>query len=399
VGPLEGIRVVELAHEHVAWAGKLLADLGADVILVEPRGGSPQRMYEPFLDDVPGPERSLWWWHYHTSKRGVVADLTADADRLGALVTGADVLLEAEPPGALAEVGLDWESLRQVAPQLVMVTVTPFGSSSPRSHEPVTDLTVLAESGPVWSCGYDDHSLPPVRGGGNQAFHTGGNWATLGLLVALLARQETGTGQHVDVSLHAASNVTTEMASYGWLMCNWEVQRQTGRHAAPMVTPPTQVRCADGRYATTGVPPRSLQAFASVLALLDRLGLREEFPSSAVLELGAERETFNLADIETDPLVAEILHASRDVVWFLAEHMDAYEFFVETQRIGLATGVIATPGEAIADQHFVARGFPVEIDHPELGRAFTYPGAPYRFTATPWAARRAPLLGEHQDLL
>ncbi len=317
------------------------------------------------------------------------------------LVTGADVLLEAEPPGALAALGLDWGSLRPVAPQLVMVSITPFGRSSPRSHEPVTDLTVLAESGPVWSCGYDDHSLPPVRGGGNQAFHTAGNWAVMALLVALVSRQETGTGQLVDVSLHAASNVTTEMASYGWLMCEWEVQRQTGRHAAARVTPPTQVRCADGRYATTGMPPRTPDEFARVLGLLDRLGLRDEFPSSVILELGAEREApnLNLADVETDPLVAEILGAGRDVLWFLAEHLDAHRFFVETQQIGLATGVVATPGEAIAEPHFVDRGFPVAVDHPELGCSYTYPGAPYRFTVTPWAARRAPLLGEHQHLL
>ena len=96
-------------------------------------------------------------------------------------------------------------------------------------------------------------------------------------------------------------------------------------------------------------------------------------------------------------MVAELMTTGRDVVWFLAEHLDAYDFFMETQSIGLATGIIYTPGEAMADPHFVARGFPAEIEHPELGRTFTYPGAPYRFTATPWhatprpAARRAPI--------
>lgn len=401
MGPLEGIRVVELAHEHVAWAGKLVADLGADVILVEPPGGAVERSYQPFLDDEPGPERSLWWWHYHTSKCSVVADADepADARRLRRLVTGADVFLHAGTTGSLADRQLDEASLRADAPGLITVSVSPFGSGSSRSDEPVTDLTVLAESGPVWSCGYDDHSLPPVRGGGNQAWHTAGNWAVTGLLVALMARLESGVGQHVDVSLHAASNVTTEMATYGWLMGGVEVQRQTGRHAAPVVTPPTQVRCGDGRYATTGVPPRSPDDFRSVLELLDRRGWREQFPDSVVLELGAELESINLADIEVDPMVAEVLTAGRDVLRFLAEQMSAREFFVETQRIGLATGVIATPGEAIADPHFVEQGFPVEIEHPELGRSFTYPGAPYRFTATPWSARRAPLLGEHQHRL
>ncbi|MET0324181.1 MAG: CoA transferase [Ilumatobacteraceae bacterium] len=399
MGPLDGVKVIELTHEHVAWAGKLVADLGADVVVVEPPGGSVQRSYGPFLDDVPGPERSLWWWHYNTSKRSVVADLAADRERLLALISDADVLIEGEVPGSLAEIGLDGDALQAVNPRLIIVSITPFGSTSERAHEPVTDLTLMAGAGPVWSCGYDDHSLPPVRGGGNQASHTAGNWAVMALLVALLAREETGVGQRIDVSVYAALNVTTEMASYGWLACEWEVQRQTGRHATPVITPPVQVRCRDGKYATTGVPPRAPAEYAKLLDLLDRLGLRDEFPSSVILQLGAERESLSFADIETDPMVAEIFSAAREVMWFLAEHLDAYDFFAETQGIGIATGVIYTPGEAIADPHVVARGFPVAIEHPEVDRTFTYPGAPYRLTVTPWSARRAPLLGEHQELL
>jgi crotonobetainyl-CoA:carnitine CoA-transferase CaiB-like acyl-CoA transferase len=382
----------------VAYAGKLLADLGADVTVVEPPGGSPQRTYGPFLDDEPGPDRSLWWWHYNTSKRGVVADLATDGARLRALVAGADVLLVGEEPAVLEAAGLDWPTLSAADPRLVMVSITPFGATSPRGAEAVTDLTLLAESGPVWSCGYDDHALPPVRGGGNQAFHAACNWAMMSVLVALLAREDSGAGQFIDVNMCAASSVTTEMATYGWLMAGLEVQRQTGRHAAPIFTPPTQVRCRDGRYATTGVPPRDAKTFQSVLDVLDKFGLREQFHSSPVLELGAALDgPLNFGDAAHDPMVAELVTTGRDVVWFLAENLDAYDFFIETQSIGLATGIIYTPGEAMQDPHFVARGFPVEIEHPELGRSFTYPGAPYRFTETPWAARRAPLLGEHQS--
>lgn len=401
MGPLDGVKVVELSHEHGAWAGKLLADMGADVIVVEPPGGSRQRRFEPFLDDTPGPERSLWWWHYNTSKRSVVADLDSDGDRarLLALIADADVLIEAEDPGVLDAAGLGWDAVSAAHPGLVMVSITPFGQESERTGEAVTDLTLMAEAGPAWSCGYDDHTLPPVRGGGNQGFHTGCHWAVMSVLVALLYREETGQGQHIDVSMLAASNVTTEMATYGWLATGAEVQRLTGRHAAPFVSMPTQVRCMDGRYATTGVPPRAPGEFRNVVALLERLGLRDEFPMTPILELGAERDRINVADIESDPLLAEIFGAAREVLWFLAEHLSAADFFLETQRIGIATGVIYTPTEALADPHFVARGFPVEIEHPELDRTITYPGAPYRFTVTPWAARRAPLLGEHQDAL
>jgi crotonobetainyl-CoA:carnitine CoA-transferase CaiB-like acyl-CoA transferase len=396
-GPLDGVRIVELSHEHVAFAGKLLADMGADVTVVEPPGGSAQRTYGPFLDDEPGPERSLWWWHYNTSKRGVVADLVADPEPVRQLVSGADVLLVGEAPDALAAAGLDWATLSAADRRLVMVSITPFGATSRRAGEPVTDLTLLAEAGPAWSCGYDDHALPPVRGGGNQGFHAACNWAVMSVLVALLSREERGVGQLIDVSMAAASNVTTEMATYGWLMAGAEVQRQTGRHAAPVLTPPTQVRCRDGRYATTGVPPRDPATFQAVLDVLDRRGLRDEFHSSPVLEIGAALDApINFGHALSDPMVAELMTTGRDVVWFLAEHLDAYDFFIETQSIGVATGIIYTPGEAMADPHFVDRGYPVDVEHPELGRSFRYPGAPYRFTATPCAPRRAPLLGEHQ---
>ncbi|HEX5265650.1 MAG TPA: CoA transferase [Acidimicrobiales bacterium] len=399
MGPLAGVRVVELSHERVAWAGKLLADLGADVVVVEPPGGSPLRSAGPYLDDEPGPERSLSWWHYNTAKHGVVADLERDREKVAALIGRSDVLLEAEPPGRLAGLGMGWDTLSERHPGLVMVSVTPFGRESARSADPLTDLTLMAEGGPVWSCGYDDHRLPPVRGGGNQGHQIACHWAVMGVLVALLDRERSGRGQLVDVSMSAANNVTTEMASYGWLAAGEEMRRQTGRHAAPRPTARTQVRCRDGRYVTTGVPPRDPHTFARVVDLLDCRGLRDEFPLTALLEMGAEREQLSYADITSDPLVAEMLGAGREVLSFLAERLDAYDFFSETQKIGVATGVVYTPGEAMRDPNVVARDFPTPVDHPELDRELTYPGPPYRFSATPWSTRRAPLLGEHQDRL
>jgi benzylsuccinate CoA-transferase BbsE subunit len=400
-GPVGGIKVVELSHEHVAWAGKLLADMGADVVVVEPPGGSPQRRFGPHLDDQAGPERSLWWWHYNTGKRSIVADLAVSSDRTRVvdLILGADVLLEAEPPGSLEALGLGWGDLTILAPRLLVVSVTPFGKRSPRSAEPGSELTLMAESGPVWSCGYDDHELPPVRGGGNQGWQTASLWAVISLLVALLERDRSGAGQHIDVSISAANNVSTEMATYGWLASRQEMRRQTGRHAAPEPTTPTQVRCRDGRYATVGPPAMEGRAFAAVLLLLERLGLREEFPLTYLLELGSLIERITLADIQADPMVGEIVSAGRASVTFLAERLDAYQFFYETQQIGIATGVVYTPGEAMRDPNVLDRGFPTLVEHPDLGRSFTYPGAPYRFGSTPWATSRAPVLGEHQEML
>jgi crotonobetainyl-CoA:carnitine CoA-transferase CaiB-like acyl-CoA transferase len=401
-GPLTGLSVVELTSEATAWAAKLLADLGADVVVVEPPGGSPQRRYGPWLDDQPSTEGSLWWWHYNTAKRSVVLDLedAADRARFVDLVAQTDILLEGEPVGRLEQHAVDYDDLRTVNPLLIHVSVTAYGRTTPSRYLASTDLTALAAGGPVWSCGYDDHSLPPVRGGGNQAFHTASHWAVQAGLVALFDRDATGVGQFIDVSMHAACNVTTEMAAYGWLATGAEVQRQTGRHAAPNRSMATQVRCADGRYVNTGVLPRSPRDFAALVAWLESLGLREEFPLTFLLEMGAALDVVDLGTVEEDAMLAEIMGAARDVARFLCERLDSYEVFVGYQSRGMAAGVVYSPDEAIADPHLRARGFLVEVAHPELGRRFAYPGVPYRFSHTPCAVpTRAPTLGEHQALL
>ena len=169
-GPLAGLRVVELAHEYGAFAAKLLADAGADVVVVEPPGGAAQRTYAPFAGGEAHAEKSLVWWAENTSKRSIVLDLrdSADAATVLELIAAADVLIECHPADDLADLGLDDGALDRANPRLVHVTITPFGRHDPDSHRPATDLTVLAGGGPAWSCGYDDHSLPPVRGGGDQ---------------------------------------------------------------------------------------------------------------------------------------------------------------------------------------------------------------------------------------
>src|SRR3954466_6843213 len=179
---LAGLRVVEFASSHAAMAGKLLGDLGAEVILVEPPDGHASRWFAPFVTDTPGVERSLWWHHYNTSKRGIVIDPCTDSghSELWQLLQGADVVLEGEAPGRLEQLGLDYEDVRRENRQLVWVSVTPFGRSHGDQAGEAIDLTLMAEGGAMWSCGYDDHDLPPVRGGGNQAYQLGAVWAVKG---------------------------------------------------------------------------------------------------------------------------------------------------------------------------------------------------------------------------
>jgi crotonobetainyl-CoA:carnitine CoA-transferase CaiB-like acyl-CoA transferase len=307
VGPLHGIRVVELASFHGAGAGKLFGDLGAQVVVVEPPGGHGSRMVGPFVDDRPDPEGSLWWWNYNTSKKGVTLDLSDEVERatFEKLLMEADICLESEAPGSLEERGLVRSQLMAKLPRLIWVSISPFGQTGASHHRPSTDLTLMAGSGPVWNCGYDDHSLPPVRGGGHQATNVAGIHAAMGALVALLHRDATGEGQHVDVNIHAALNVTTELGSYSWLVARETVRRQTGRHASITPTSPTQLQAADGNYVVLGFPPRSAADYQSILEWLDDLGLGETFPDRVLLEMAVERGGVRITELGQDPVAME----------------------------------------------------------------------------------------------
>lgn len=397
-GPLSDLRVVEIAHERSDFAGKLLADMGAQVVLVEPPEGASTRSYPPFLDDEPGADRSLYWWHYNTSKLGVTADLRSPDGRalFRKLVDEADLLIEGEDPGTLSDRELDYDELSGTNPGLIMVSITPFGRACPRSREQATDLTLLASGGAVWSNGYDDNEVPPIRGEGNQALHTAGHYAVMAAMVAVLDRAHTGAGQHVDVNMHAAINVTTEAATYEWLVAKRVVRRQTGRHAGVEPSMPTQVRCADGRYVNTGVPPRTPEEFGRLRDWMLDLQLEKEFPEIFLLEMGMRRESIDLSMIGQDEELTAIFGAGREAANLIASKLAAYEFFIGSQERGMPVGIIYSPDEVVDDEHFRARGFLVDVPHPELGRTFEYPGAPYAFGISPWAIRaRAPLLGEH----
>ncbi len=394
---LSGIRVIELANERISWAGKLMGDMGADVILVEPEEGEASRNYPPFLDDQPGENRSLYFWHYNTSKRSVVLDLEQNTEQFLELVNSADILIESEPINRLSNLNIDYPQLSQSNKNLIHIAVTPYGRNSSLSDLPSTDLTIMAAGGPPWSCGYDNHDLPPVRGWGNQSVHTACHFAMISALTALLFRGKTGQGQFIDVSMTAALNVTTEAASYSWLVNRSIVQRQTGRHAAVNPTGETQIQCNDGKWANTGVPPRFPREFQKLLDWIRALTLEESFPEAVFLEMGANWDgPFDLSQIGSDDTITAIFSAGREGLKLIANSVSAYEFFTGCQNAGLAVGIINSPEEAFEDPHFKERGFQVEVEHEDFERTITYPGAPFNLPKAPWSiSRRAPHKGEH----
>lgn len=392
---LDDVRILEIGGELGGWCGKLLADMGASVIKIEPPCGDQTRSYPPFYQDEQHKNRSLYFWHYNTNKRSITLDITKaeGCELFLKLAAGADVVIDSCPPKHLDSLGIGYDSLSQASPHIIVAAISPFGQDAPYSDFAATDLTALAFGGPVWSCGYDDHTLPPVRGGGNQAYHTTCHFAAAGILTALIHRQFTGQGQFIDVNMHAAQNVTTEGGAYNWLVAGDTVQRQTGRHASVTPTPEVQMLCGDGRYVNIGFPARTEEQWFHLLAWLDEHGLVGDLsqylspPSREALAQG-------------DPTATRQMHEVMDAVQNLCQQNTAYDIFVRAQDLGFQWGIIYSPEDALEDKHFRQRGMQVAVEHPELGTEFIYPGAPYQFKATPWRIdRRPPLLGEHNEAI
>ncbi len=204
---LSPYRVLDLSDERGLLCGHILAGLGADVILVEPPGGSPARRVPPLLDGAPEGERSLYWAAYARDRRSIELDLESPEGRseLRRLATSADILIESADPGTMAARGLGAADLAEVNPALVYVSITPFGQDGPKANYLSTDLVVAAASGTLHIAGYPDAA--PVRVSAPQAYLHGGAEAAGAALVALAERIRSGRGQHVDVSIQQAMNL------------------------------------------------------------------------------------------------------------------------------------------------------------------------------------------------
>jgi crotonobetainyl-CoA:carnitine CoA-transferase CaiB-like acyl-CoA transferase len=202
--------VLDLSDERGIFCGFVLAELGADVVCVEPPGGSRSRREAPFADGMPGAERSLFWWAYARGKRSVVLDPESEADRadLLRLADRADVLVESRTPGEMERLGLGFAALARRNPGLVYVSVTPFGQTGPKACWAASDLTVFAAAGALWLMGDADRA--PARISVPQAFLHAGAEAAAATLVALHERRRSGRGQHVDVSAQQAVALATQ---------------------------------------------------------------------------------------------------------------------------------------------------------------------------------------------
>lgn len=383
--PFEGLRVIELTADPAGeLTGLQLARLGAAVTKIEPPGGAPSRQVGPWADGEPGPERSLTFWYYNAGKRSVVLDLGDDDGRarLEALLADADVLVSSLHPRVLRALAIDLGALAHRFGHLVIASITPFGLTGPWSDRLASDLVNLATSGLLITSGYDDHAIPPIRPGGDQAFHTAASFAHIATSLALIERQRSGRGGLVDVSVHESAGVTVELANPYWFYPKALVQRQTCRHAQPVRTQPAIFRCGDGGWVYFAFILSDQKVWTSLVTWWEQHGLALDMTDPAYLEL-AHRQA-NFAAIQ-DRLEA---------FFMLLDTQTAYH---EGQSHGLAIGALNAPEDLLHDEHLRARGFFVTVDQPGFGEVVR-PGAPFNFSAFETAAPApAPRLGAHSE--
>ena len=382
MGPLNGLRVVEVGDRGEV-AGKLLADAGADVIKVEPPAGAASRRVGPYVGDRPDLNASLHFAYWNTNKRGVTLDLD-QPDGVAIwrrLVAGADVVIDAGPPGHLDGGGGAYADC--VRDGLIWCAITPFGLEGPWRDFATNDLVSMALGGPMMSNGYDDHDLPPVRPDGGHSLAMGGEYAAAAVLIALYQRDRTGNGNLIDVSIHEAVSCTTEGAFPNWEYNRRLVQRQTGRHSAPTPTLPWQMRCSDGDYVVLmgGGFPRDERTWTALIEWMEPSGA-----NAAIRDLKYSRAEMG------DEVREQVMRAVHRFV----ESMPAEEAYRGGQGRHLPYGYVRRPEQNLDDPHWRERGFFVETALPGHEKPVLYPAVPYRFSATPMEMRRrAPLLGEH----
>jgi benzylsuccinate CoA-transferase BbsE subunit len=378
---LAGIRVIDRSGPQGNYCGKLFAELGADVILVEPPGGTALRGEPPFVAGRDGdPEASLRFLAYNTSKRSVALDLgqAAGQEILRDLASTADLLIETDPPGWAVARGIGYQDLAGHNRRLVITSITPFGQDGPYSGYPADDLTCLAFGGLLSLGGYADG--PPLQAAGQQAYAAASVFAAVASMLALLQAEASGQGQHIDVSVQECVVMGLETAIQAYDL-EGRVRGRTGgitRRAGSGIFP-----CRDGHVflMASGLGERF---WASLLDWLDDEG------AVGMEALRGDAWT-RLSYLETD----EAKDSFFTVFDAFCQQYTKAELYRRAQKWRVPLCPVNTPGDVVSSAQLTGRQFFVEHPLPHGGAALM-PGAPYRLSQTPWRmTRSAPRLGQH----
>ena len=386
--PLSDCIVLDLTEGGFNWCGKVLADFGADVIKVEPPGGSPTRGIGPFVDGQPGPERSLFWAAYCVNKRSVVIDLAESAGvaMFRRLADGADILIESFRPGHMRDLGLGYDDLSATNPGLVYTSVTPFGQTGPYSQYLTSDMVAWSMGGMQYICG--DADRPPVRVSAPQAeLHAGGQ-AAIGTMAAYWHRQKTGQGQHVDVSMQTSvmwtlMNTTPFPPLHGINLERSGAFRSTGQREFRQV-----FQCRDG-HVTILSNPRTMAPFTEWMA-------EEGAAPGWLLEI--EWDGWRAPDPEEEPERADQFQEIQRLVVEFAATKTKEELYLRAIRDRMLIAPCNSAGDIARSVQLEARDFWRKVDYPALGRSLTHLGPFIKMSESPIQVRRpAPEIGEHND--
>lgn len=396
---LGDIRVLDLTGEEGVYCTKLLADLGADVLRIEPPGGHPMRRKGPFVHDEPDPEKSLYWFQFNTSKRGITLDLeNADGREIfKRLVKTADVLVETFPPGYLDSLEIGYADLKELNPKLIQTSITPFGQTGPYRDFEGPDIVAQAMGGLMFLAGFPED--PPYKLACSQAYHSASVQAAVGTMIALYARDDTERGQFVDVSLQESVLMSMETAMQHYDMRK-EIRQRIGREE-PVVPGIGLYPCVDGHvfsYVVAGFGA----GWDAIVEWMDNQGMAGDLKDEKWNDTWELITNFKmLVALLNDPpkLLASLEKFAQisDLLKAFLSKKTKQQIFDEAAERRIMIAPVQNAKDLVESPQFQALGFFNEVAHPELSMTITYPGAPcYHISDTPWRiSRRAPLLGEH----
>jgi len=380
---LSNLRVLDLTDGGASIAARMLSDLGADVVLVEPPGGAASRMCGPFADDLPGPDRSLEFWSRHRGKHSIKLDLDlrADRERLLEWIPGTDVWIDDHPVGRLDALGLGYDDLSAIQPGLVHVSITPFGESGPKSQWAATDFTVTAASNAMWLTG--DADRPPLTCSVPQAFLHAGAEAAGMLMVALTERERSGLGQHIDVSAQTAmmASCQSNVLAYGWN------DQPLARSGGGVAVGPYRLRfiyeCLDGYVNLTFLFGEPIgRATKRFFDWMDEQGFSND-------TLRAENWVQYGAKIFGGRSTIEEHEAVMQAIERFTRTKTKSELFAAAFEHELLIVPLSDCSDLLQSKQLAEREFWTPIKQTPLDREVLYPGAFAQFSATPIEIRRA----------
>jgi crotonobetainyl-CoA:carnitine CoA-transferase CaiB-like acyl-CoA transferase len=390
-GLLSPFRVLDLTDELGFLCGKILGDMGADVIKIERPGGDPARRLGPFFHNQPDPEKSLYWFGFNNNKRGVTLNLESPRGRelFSRLAGGADFVIESFTPGYLDDLNTGYGALSKINPRLVWTSITPFGQSGPYSRFKASDIEIMALSGCMSLTG--DPDRPPLRVTFPQSYVWTGSYAAMGALIAHYHRGVAGRGQQVDVSAQACMLWAFSHAHTFWDL-NRHVEKRAGSFMTGRSITGARMRvfwpCKDGylNFIIYGgeAGRRTNQALVD---WMDSRGMAPDFLKQK------EWKTFEIAQVTQE----EIDRMEEPISEFFKGITKA-EFFKEVVKRQMLGYPVASVKEIFEDPQHEARGFWQKVEHPELKTAIDYPGGFAKFSEGACGIwRRAPLIGEHNE--